>query len=104
MSLEAILAAADAALVETQALPSIAESRSRIDEARARRQADQEARHADAIDKARTAFFRAAFDLAEVDPQGYFIAIAKLAKQAWAELPDTEKPAAEAAIMKEVTP
>ena len=103
MSIEAILAA-DAALVETQALPSIAESRSRIDEVRARRQADQEARRAEEIDKARVDLLRAAFELAAIDRKGYLVLIGRLAKQAWEELPDTEKPAAEAAIMKEVTP
>lgn len=86
---------------QTLSVPSHAE---RMDAMRARQTADEdrrkEARIQTALEDAAMALTR----LAVLAPQHYFVFIAKLAIEAHAKLPDSEKPAAEAAIMKEVTP
>lgn len=83
---------------QTLSVPSHAE---RMDAMRARQTADEdrrkEARIQTALEDAAMALTR----LAVLAPQHYFVFIAKLAIEAHAKLPDSEKPAAEAALMQE---
>lgn len=89
---------------QTLAVPDRPDHVARMDAMRARQTADEEKRKETRIQTALEDAAMALTRLAVLAPQHYFCLIAKLAIEAHAKLPDSEKPAAEAAIMKEVTP
>lgn len=89
---------------QTLSVPSKPDHAARMDALRARQTADEDRRKEARIQAALEDAAMALTRLAVLAPQHYFCLIAKLAIEAHAKLPDSEKPAAEAAIMKEVTP
>jgi hypothetical protein len=76
----------------------------RMDAMRARQTADEEKRRMERIERASEEAAVALTRLAVLSWERYFYLVSRAAIQAHANLPDSEKPAAEAAIMKEVTP
>lgn len=85
---------------QTLSVPSHTE---RMEAMRARQTADEEKRKEARIQTALEDAAMALTRLAVLAPQHYFVFIAKLAIEAHANLPADQKPAAESAVMQEVT-
>lgn len=86
---------------QTLSVPDRPDHAARMDAMRARQTADEDRRRVERIERASEEAAVALTRLAVLSWERYFYLVSRAAIQAHANLPDSEKPAAEAAIMKE---